>query len=45
MPHLKAVPYLADQPEIVAVGGAVIVGLVLAILYPILIIALCVLPL
>ena len=44
MPLLKSVRPLADKPEVVAVGGAVIIGLVLAILYPIFMVFMGVLP-
>ena len=44
MPLLKSVRPLADKPEIVAVGGAVVIGLVLAILYPIFMVFMGVLP-
>ena len=44
MPLLKSVRPLADKPEVVAVGGAVVIGLVLAILYPIFMVFMGVLP-
>ena len=44
MPLIKSVRPIADKPEIVAVGGAVVIGLVLAILYPIFMVFMGVLP-